>query len=206
MAKKQIENEKRKALGEVLIAECRDKNCSIASVQELIERGADIFYKNCRCLHWAAKNLNFSVVELLLDNGILLSQVSSSIVTNMCFSGGYNDEMDQTYFHLLERLMNEGYAKKEVLTPYFNSIAVYGRLDKLQSTARKYSLTDREMANCLYIRAIFEVVTNCNDDILDFINENNDWINEKSLALAKATNEFVITEYIEKKLGKVKKL
>lgn len=192
-----LERERIKALGELLIAECRADEPNFDTLRSLCVNGADVCYKHAAALHWAVKGNKYPLVSFLIDNGILNEQVSISLIANMCNNKGFNEQTEPKFFEVLDSVRRAtGGGSIDVFVPYINAMAVAGRLDKLRELGKRYFLSESEIANAIYIRIIFEIVLSAHDEMLDFINSRVNWQTAEALDLAVSGGDWVVLEYL----------
>jgi hypothetical protein len=193
---RQLEKERKKALGDVLVAECRSDAHSLANVAALIAGGADISYKNSRPLYFATKLHKFDLVKYLIDNGALEPEIAAVYISTMCDFKGFDDGMEPAFFEILDAAHEKTGDRMTLFTPYINGMAVAGRLDKLRALMKRYYLTEREVVSVIYLRIIFEIVIAGYDEILKFIERHKKWIDQASFDLSVSTNEWIVLEHI----------
>ncbi len=195
----QLDKERRKALGDLLIAECKSPHCDVSTVANYINAGADVLYKNNLPLYFAAKGLKFGLIKFLIENGALKHSSARNYIASMCQFKGFNDETEKQYFELLDEVLVKTGRDIQLFAPYINSMAVTGRLDKLVALKNRYGFTDLEVAGAVYVRIIFEIIVSGYNDMLGYINSFNSWINQASFDLAVAANEWMALEYFIEK-------
>ncbi len=192
-----LQKEREKTLGELFVAEVRAAEPNYDTLRTMCLNGADVCYRHAEALHWAAKLNRFKLVSFLIDNGALREPRSISIIANMCNNKGFTEESEPEFFEVLDtvRRVSSG-AGIDVFVPYINSMAVQGRLDKLQTLMKRYYLSEHEVANAVYIRIIFEVILHAHDEMLGFINKHVDWQNAAALDMAVSGDDWVVLEYL----------
>lgn len=196
-AENRLVKDRQKALGELLVSECRSAEPVIAALSAMVENGADVCYGNSKPLYWAAKNLNFSVVKFLIEHGALAHPASINYVADMCEKKGFGEKHEDDFFALLDVCRKKAGADYMTLfTPYINGMAVAGRADKLKMLMNRYYLTEAEVAGCIYTRIIFEVVLQCHDEVLGLINRHVKWQTAENFNLAVRTGDWVVLEYM----------
>lgn len=190
-----LDKERIKALGELLVAECKSPASNFTVLNNLIDAGADVLYKNSYGLYFAAKQLKFDLIRFLIDKGALNGTTAPNYITAMCEYKGFNDKCEAQYFELLELICNKSGKNISVFTPYINNMAVNGRLGKIIALKEKYGFSDTCIASAVYIRIIFEIISGGYNYMLDYINAHRVWADKTAFDLAVATNEWMALEY-----------
>ncbi|MCL2861583.1 MAG: hypothetical protein FWE22_04135 [Firmicutes bacterium] len=200
LREKQLEKARIKALGEVLVNECREKNTCIDTLKDIISQGGEVTHSNAKALLVAAKELKFDVVKFLIENGILKVPVAYSYVAKMIdFKGYKDDEHEELYFGLLKTLIDlDPSQKHKLLEPYINAMCVQGKLPRLLNLLARFNISHYEVANIVGARIICEVVVREHFDILAFIEMHNKWIDQEAFDSAVRSNEWLTLEYILK--------
>lgn len=189
--------EREKALGELLISECRADEPNIEALSTAILHGADVCYRHAAALHWAAKLNRFELVTFLIEHGVLREPMSRNIIANMCNNKGFGEEQEPKFFEVLDAVRRASSdSSLDIFIPYINSMAVAGRLDKLRALMDRYFLTEAEVANAIYLRIIFEIIVGVHDEMLDFINAHVDWQTQAALDQAVSGGDWVSLEYL----------
>ncbi len=188
-----LEKERFKALGDLLAKECKSKSDdvdgNIESVENILHSGADINYKNSQPLYFACKLHKFKLVKYLIDKGASVSGIARSYISTMCDYKGYSDELEPQFFSILDTVHIKTGDYMGLFTPYINSMAVEGKKDKLSALAKRYYLTDYEVASVIHTRIIFEMVKNEQDEMLEYVTTHRKWINKDTFELAISTGE-----------------
>lgn len=193
---KQLDKERYKALGDLLILECKSANYSLETIDTLIENGADLSYNNSKALYFATKQLKFELIKYLINNGALKDPIAKTYISNMCEYKGFNDAVEKQFFEILDIAHSKTGDYMMLFTPYINNMAVNGRLDKLRNLMKRYYLTESEIVSVIYIRIIFEIIKHGYLDILTLIEKHNDFKDQGSLDLCVSTGEAHVLEYL----------
>lgn len=199
-----LQKDRAKALGELLVAECRADAPNFDTLRTLVLNGADVCFRHAEALHWAAKKSKFSLVSFLVDNGVLREPVSRNMIADMCNNKGFTEQDEPAFFEVLDNVRRvSGDGGVGLFVPYINAMAVQGRLDKLRTLMSRYYLTEAEVARSVYIRIIFEIILHAHDEMLAFVNRYVDWQNQAALDMAVSGGDWVVLEYLLSQ-GKVK--
>ena len=198
-----LQKERDRAIGELLIAECRASEPNYDTLRIMLKSGADVRYKHAAALHWAAKKLDFALILFLIENGVLEEPIAQSTIANMCSLKGFNEETEPKFFEVLDAVRRlRGDVGIDLFVPYINAMAAKGRLDKLKTLMARYYLSETEVAQAIYTRIIFEVILGVHDDMLAFINSRVNWQTPAALDMAVSGGDWVVLEYLIKE-GKV---
>lgn len=191
-----LEKERLKALGDLLIDECKASYTNMDSIETILQSGADIDYKNSKPLYWACKLHKFDLVKYLINKGATLEGISRTYLATMCDYKGFNDELEPEYFGILDMAHTKSGDYMALFTPYINAMAVQGRLEKIKQLQARYFLTEYEIVECIYIRIIFEMVLNEKYEMLSYVGRHKKWINQESYDLAVSSGEIVVLNYM----------
>ncbi|MCL2061213.1 MAG: hypothetical protein FWH03_01120 [Firmicutes bacterium] len=201
---KQLERERFKALCDLLVAECKSKHANLDSVKTLLQSGADVQYKYSEPLRRAAKNQNFELIKLLINHGALTdAPIARTFLAQIC-DHKFNEKIEPAFFEILDMAHSKTGDYMSLFTPYINSMAVHGRLDKLRCLQKRYYLTESELAGVIERRVIFEIVLNNHDEILEFIEKHKNWYVQESYDMAVDSGEWIVLERLIKVGGYVK--
>lgn len=190
-----IDKERIKALSGLLVAECKSPVFNLAVINNLIEAGADVLYKNSYALYFAAKQLKFDLIDFLIEKGALNAAAAKNYITAMCEYKGFNDACEERYFALLDTVCRHFGKDISVFAPYINNMAVNGRLGKIIAVKEKYGFSDSQICETIYIRIIYEIISGGYNYMLDYINAHRAWADQTAFDLAVATNEWMALEY-----------
>ena len=195
----QLDKERTKALGEVLVAECRAEDYSLESIDNILLSGADVNYGNSRPLYWATKLHKFDLVKYLIKHGALSTGIARTYISTMCDYKGYTDEKEAEFFEILDLVHSHTGDYMTLFTPYINNMAVNGRLDKIRALMGRYYLTEREVVLVIYPRIIFEIVNGGYDEMLAFIEKHKQWTDKANFDLCVSTGDWGVLEYFIEK-------
>ncbi len=191
----QLDKERAKALGDVLVAECKSADYSIESIDTMLQNGADVNYGNSRPLYWATKLHRFDLVKYLIEHGALAPEIARTYISTMCDYKGFTDEKEPEFFEILDLANSKTGDYMTLFTPYINNMAVNGRLDKIYALMERYYLTEREVVSVIYLRIIFEIVNGGYADMLAFIEKHKQWADKAAFDLCVSTGEWGVMEY-----------
>jgi hypothetical protein len=191
----QSEKERNKALGDMLVLECKSPHYSLDIIESVLQNGADIDYNNSRPLYWAAKQHKFELVKFLLNRGASAKDIALTYISTMCDFKGFTEAMEPQFFEILDVAHSKTGGYMTLFTPYINSMAVAGRTDKLRALMSRYYLTEREVAEAVYIRIIFEIIMKNCDEMLEFIEKHKSWMSQSSFDLCVSTGEWIVLEH-----------
>lgn len=198
----QLEKDRQKALGELLVSECRAAEPNLESLETMLYSGADVCFSHAKALYWAAKELKFETVRFLIRHGALAEPIAASYVAKMCDNKGFDEQCEPAFFEILDYCRDKvGGGYMQLFEPYINGMAVSGRMDKLRALMKRYYLTEAEVVGCIYIRIIFEIVLNADDEMLAFINRHAQWMDQSAFDLAVSSGDWLVLEYIIGKVG-----
>lgn len=195
-----LEKERNKALGDLLVAECKSKsvdiNAQLETIETILTSGAMIDYKNSQPLYFACKLHKFGLVKYLIDKGACVSGIARSYIATMCDYKGFNDELEPQYFEILDMVHTKTGDYMGLFTPYINSMAVSNRYEKLAMLAKRYYLSDYEVVDVIHTRIVFEMVKSQQDDMLEYISSHKRWINKDTFELAISSGESEVLIYM----------
>ncbi|MDR2202011.1 MAG: ankyrin repeat domain-containing protein [Clostridiales bacterium] len=193
---KQDEKERRRALGEILTAECKAPGYSLDIIETALQNGADINYNNSRPLYFAAKTQKFELIKYLLSEGAGEPPFALTCISAMCDFKGFGEESEPRFFELLELLLPKTDEPIKLFTPYINAMAVDGRIDKLNALGVRFGISEGEIADAVYIRIIFEIILKNCDAMLEFIERHKNWMTQSAFDLCVSTGEWMVLEHI----------
>ena len=188
--------EQQKALNELLVTECKNKNVSLDSVKALVASGADIHYKNSAALYWATRKHSFDVIRFLIAKGALESCDNARRHISKICDYKFSDKVEPKFFEILDLAHSRVGEFMTLFTPYINHMMVNGRLDKIKSLQARYGLTDKEIVDVIELRVIFEVIINSFVEELLFIETHKSWIDRRSFDSAVDSGELIVLEYM----------
>ncbi len=195
----QLDKERAKALGDVLVAECKSADYSLESIDTMLQNGADVNYGNSRPLYWATKLHRFDLVKYLIEHGALSTDIARTYISTICDYKGFSDDKEPEFFEILDLANSKTGDYMALFTPYINNMAVNGRLDKIYALMERYYLTEREIVSVIYVRIIFEIVNGGYADMLEFIEKHKNWMDKAAFDLCVSTGDWGVMEYFIEK-------